>query len=141
VCRPGGVVAARDADYSRFHLFPRFRRWIFWPDIYQQAARSNGGDKNRMPADACCRGTRGRDSTTFTPTGSLWCYATPANREWWGGMWLTGFCIRAWARELLTLGLATAAQLEGIAAAWRAWAAGAGWMASDAARRNHFLPA
>src|SRR5580692_1232777 len=44
VCRPGGVVAARDADYSGFIWFPRFPALDFWRDIYQQAARSNGGE-------------------------------------------------------------------------------------------------
>ena len=127
VCRPGGVVAARDADYSGFIWYPRFPALDFWRDIYQQAARSNGGEPDAGRRLLSWALEAGFDD--ITPTGSLWCYATPATREWWGGMWADRILHSAVARELLALGLATAAQLDEIAAAWRSWAASAdGWL-------------
>jgi SAM-dependent methyltransferase len=128
VCRPGGVVAARDADYSGFIWFPRFPELDFWREIYQQAARSNGGEPDAGRRLLSWALDAGFDD--ITPTGSLWCYATPATREWWGGMWADRILHSGVARELLALGLATAAQLEEISAAWLAWAAAPdGWLA------------
>lgn len=127
VCRPGGVVAARDADYSGFIWFPRLPALDFWRDIYQEAARSNGGEPDAGRRLLSWALEAGFDDVA--PTGSLWCYATPATREWWGGMWADRILHSGVARELLALGLATPAQLEEIAAAWRAWAAAPdGWL-------------
>src|ERR1700735_1316933 len=44
VCAPGGIVAARDADYAGFIWWPRLPELDFWLDIYQQAARANRGE-------------------------------------------------------------------------------------------------
>ena len=44
VCVPGGVVAARDADYGGFIWFPRLPALDLWRDLYQRAARANRGE-------------------------------------------------------------------------------------------------
>lgn len=127
VCRPGGIVAARDADYAGFIWFPRLAALDLWRDLYQQAARANGGEPDagrRLLSWALAAGF-----DDITPTGSVWCYATDATREWWGGMWADRILHSGVARELLDTGLATTAQLEAISAAWRAWAAAPdGWL-------------
>jgi SAM-dependent methyltransferase len=128
VCVPGGIVAARDADYSGFIWFPRLPALDFWRDIYQLAARTNGGEPDAGRRLLSWALEAGFDD--ITPTGSLWCYATPETREWWGGMWADRILHSGVAREMLRLGLASTAQLEEIAAAWRAWAAAPdGWLA------------
>jgi len=128
VCRPGGVVAARDADYAGFVWYPRLPALDLWLDLYQKAARANRGEPDagrRLLSWALEAGF-----ADIAPMGSLWCYATPATRQWWGGMWADRILHSGVARELLRLGLATPAQLEEISAAWRAWAAAPdGWLA------------
>lgn len=47
VCRPAGVVAVRDSDYHGFTWFPQIPELDDWMTLYQQVARSNGGE--RMP--------------------------------------------------------------------------------------------
>jgi SAM-dependent methyltransferase len=127
VCRPGGVVAARDADYAGFIWFPRLPALDLWLDLYQQAARTNGGEPDAGRRLLSWALEAGFDDVT--PTGSLWYYATAATREWWGEMWADRILHSAVARDLLALGLAATAQLEEIAAAWRAWAAAPdGWL-------------
>ena len=127
VCRPGGVVAARDADYAGFIWFPRLPALDLWLDLYQQAARANGGEPDAGRRLLSWALEAGFDDVM--PTGSLWCYATAATREWWGGMWADRILHSAVARDLLNLGVATTGQLEEIAAAWRAWAvAPDGWL-------------
>jgi ubiquinone/menaquinone biosynthesis C-methylase UbiE len=128
VCRPGGIVAARDADYAGFVWFPQLPALDLWRDLYSQAARANRGEPDagrRLLSWALAAGF-----ADITPTGSLWCYATAATRQWWGGMWADRILHSGVGRELLRLGLATTAQLEEISAAWRAWAAAPdGWLA------------
>jgi SAM-dependent methyltransferase len=127
VCRPGGIVAARDADYAGFIWFPRLPALDLWLDLYEKAARANRGEPDagrRLLSWALKAGFH-----DITPTGSVWCYATSATREWWGGMWADRILHSDVGRELLASGLATAAQLAEIAAAWRTWAATPdGWL-------------
>ena len=128
VCKPGGIVAARDADYAGFVWYPRLAPLDFWRDIYQQAARANGGEPDAGRQLLSWALEAGFDEVT--PTGSLWCYATPDTREWWGGMWADRILHSGIARDMLRFGLATTAQLEEISEAWREWAAAKdGWLA------------
>jgi SAM-dependent methyltransferase len=128
VCRPGGVVAARDADYAGFIWFPRLPALDLWLDLYEKAARANRGEPDAGRHLLSWALAAGFDD--IAPTGSLWCYATAATREWWGGMWADRILHSGVGRELLALGLATTAQLGEIAAAWRTWAtAPDGWLA------------
>lgn len=128
VCVPGGIVAARDADYAGFIWFPRLPALDVWLDLYEQAARANGGEPDAGRRLLSWAQEAGFDD--ITPTGSLWCYATAATRAWWGGMWADRILHSGVARELLALGLATTGQLEEISAAWWAWAeAPDGWLA------------
>lgn len=128
VCAPGGVVAARDADYAGFIWFPQLPALELWRNLYRRAARANRGEP-----DAGRRLLSWAQQAGFadiTPTGSLWCYATPASRQWWGGMWADRILHSRISSDLLELGLATTAQLEEISAAWREWAAAQdGWIA------------
>ncbi|BBY24484.1 methyltransferase domain-containing protein [Mycobacterium stomatepiae] len=128
VCTPGGIVAARDADYAGFVWFPRLAALDFWRDIYQQAARANGGEPDAGRRLLSWALEAGFDDVT--PTGSLWCFATDEAREWWGGMWADRILHSGIAADILRFGLATPAQLEEIAQAWRDWAAAKdGWLA------------
>lgn len=127
VCMPGGIVAARDADYAGFIWFPRLPALDLWRDLYERAARANGGEPNAGRRLLSWALEAGFDH--ITPSGSLWCFATAAAREWWGGMWADRILQSDLARQLVDLGLATTAQLEEISATWRAWAAAPdGWL-------------
>jgi len=127
VCRPGGIVAARDSDYAGFIWHPRVPALDAWLNLYQQTARANGGEPDAGRLLLSWAIEAGFDD--ITPTGSTWCYATPVTRDWWGGMWADRILHSTVGRDLLALGLATAAQLEEISAAWRAWAAAPdGWL-------------
>jgi len=121
VCRPGGVVAARDGDYGGFTWHPASPGLDQWNELYHLAARANGGEPDagrRLLAWARAAGCRDVQATSST-----WCYSNPADRAEWGGMWADRIVSSDIARQLVSSGLATAAELEEIAAAWRAWAA------------------
>lgn len=128
VCRPGGLVAARDADYAGFIWFPRLPALDVWLDLYERAARANGGEPDAGRRLLSWALEAGFDDVT--PTGTLWCYATADTREWWGGMWADRILRSTTGEDLLRMGLATSEHLEEISAAWRTWAAAPeGWLA------------
>jgi 2-polyprenyl-3-methyl-5-hydroxy-6-metoxy-1,4-benzoquinol methylase len=128
VCKPGGIVAARDADYAGFTWFPQLPPLDRWMTLYCAAARANGGEPDAGRRLLSWAQHAGLDD--ITPTGGLWCFATPETRDWWGGMWADRIVESALSRQLVESEMATAAELEGIASAWRDWAAAPdGWLA------------
>jgi ubiquinone/menaquinone biosynthesis C-methylase UbiE len=121
VCKPGGIVAARDGDYAAFTWYPASAELEDWLRLYREAARANGGEPDagrRMLAWAHAAGI-----ADVTATAGLWCYASPEDRAWWGGSWSQRIQTSDIARQLLTAGLATEDDLRRIGDGWLAWAA------------------
>jgi SAM-dependent methyltransferase len=121
VCRPGGVVAARDSDYSAFAWYPRPPELDEWLALYLQGARANGGEPDA--GRHLLAWARAAGFSEVTADGSAWCFATREDTAWWGGMWSDRIVRSDLARQLVGSGLATPADLDRISAAWRAWAA------------------
>jgi SAM-dependent methyltransferase len=128
VCRPGGTVAARDGDYAAFTWYPELPELAEWLRLYRTVARSNGGEPDA--GRRLLSWARDAGFGTVTATASTWCFATPEDRAWWGGMWAERITESRIARQAVASGLATPADLRRIAAGWRAWTdAGDGWFA------------
>ncbi len=120
VCRPGGVVAARDGDYAGFTWYPASPGLDRWRELYSAAARANGGEPDagrRLLAWAHAAG-----AATVRASSSTWCYADLESRHEWGSMWAARITGSAIAEQLVTGGLATPDELEAVATAWRNWA-------------------
>lgn len=121
VCKPDGVVAARDSDYSAFTWYPRSPTLDAWLTLYANIARANRGEPDagrELLAWAHAAGF-----TNVEPGASAWCYATPDERAWWGDLWADRITTSAIATQAEREGFATRADLEYMAAAWRTWAA------------------
>lgn len=128
VCRPGGVVAVRDGDYAAFAWYPEPPELTEWMALYQRVSRENGGEPDA--GRRLLSWARQAGFTDITPTASVWCFATPDDRAWWGGMWADRIRHSAIARQALERGHATQADLDRISAAWKSWAAAEdGWFA------------
>jgi SAM-dependent methyltransferase len=127
VTRPGGVVAVRDSDYAAFTWFPRLPELDEWLRLYERVARGNGGEPDagrRLLSWAHAAGF-----TDVTASSSTWCFATPEDRAWWGGMWADRVLESDMARQAVRSGAATRPELERISAGWRRWAADDdGWL-------------
>jgi ubiquinone/menaquinone biosynthesis C-methylase UbiE len=119
VCRPGGLVAVRDADYAAFAWAPADPALDRWLDSYREAARANGAQPD---AGRHLLGwVRAAGFSEITPGASTWCFATPEDRRWWGDTWAERVTSSVLAEQLREQGLTTA-DLDEIAAAWRRWA-------------------
>ncbi|MGH3384143.1 MAG: methyltransferase domain-containing protein [Nocardioidaceae bacterium] len=126
VCRPGGLVAARDSDYGAFTWWPEYDALDDWLTLYQAVARGNRGEPDagrRIKSWAIAAGC-----TDVTATASVWGFSSPDERAWWAGLWADRVTASALAEQAVARGLATPADLARIADGWRAWAASAdGW--------------
>ncbi|MEV6631059.1 methyltransferase domain-containing protein [Actinoplanes sp. NPDC051470] len=127
VVRPGGLVAVRDSDYAAFTWFPESPGLDEWLALYRSVATTNGGEPDagrKLLSWAHAAGF-----TDVTATSSTWCFATPEDRAWWGGMWAERITNSDIARKAVSTGAATEASLQEIAAAWTAWAENPdGWL-------------
>ena len=120
-CRPGGIVAARDADYEAMTWYPADPMLDSWLDLYRAVARSNRAEPDagrRLLAWAHEAGF-----TDVTASASVWCFATEADRAWWGGSWAERVTTSALAEQALGRGLATQDDLDAMGDAFRRWAA------------------
>lgn len=128
LCAPGGVVAARDADYAAMTWHPQFPELDRWLELYERVARRNGGEP-----DAGRRLLEWAHQAGFADvrsSASVWCYATAEERAWWGGMWADRIVASAMAEQAVAEGFATVEDLRQLSDGWRRWAANPdGWFA------------
>lgn len=128
VCRPGGVVAVRDADYEAMTWWPEIPLIDRWLDIYRSTARGNGAEP-----DAGRRLVSWAHEAGFgdvRASASVWCFSAPDQRDWWGSLWADRSTGSSFAIQALEQGWCDRVEQERIAAAWRSWAeAGDGWFA------------
>jgi len=128
VCRPGGLVAARDADYPAFTFAPAE------PDLTRAiAAYGELTRVNRAHWDAgrhLLGWAHAAGCTDVVASASVWCFATDEERDWWGGLWADRFADSPMADQLLAHGIADGDDLVAFADGWRRWAGSPdGWFA------------
>jgi SAM-dependent methyltransferase len=120
VCRPGGVVAVRESDYSGFVWHPAEVQLDRWLELYRQVTRSNDAEPDA--GRRLLSWARAAGFSDVTTGSSTWCFSTPADRQWWGGLWADRMLESDLARQAVDRGFATVEELTEIAAGWRRWA-------------------
>ncbi len=119
VCVPGGLVAVRDADYSAMTWHPRSAALTRWLQLYQNVARSNGGEPDagrRLFGWAHAAGFSDVDSSA-----SAWCFAAPADIAWWSDTWAERLSHSDFGRQAVEQGLSDPMELVQLAEGWRRW--------------------
>ncbi|WP_320773368.1 class I SAM-dependent methyltransferase [Streptomyces sp. CRN 30] len=119
VTRPGGFVAARDADYAAMTWFPSAPGLDDWLDLYRRVARANGGEPDagrRLRSWALAAGL-----TEVTAGSGTWTFATAEERAWWSGLWADRTLAPAYAGRATGGGHATPEGLRAVSEAWREW--------------------
>jgi SAM-dependent methyltransferase len=126
VCRPGGIVAARDSDYAAFAWYPAVPALDEWLALYCRMVRANGGEPDA--GRRLLSWARAAGFSDVAATASTWCFATPADRTWWGQMWARRIVASDMASQAVAAGAATPADLARIAEGWLCWVdADDGW--------------
>ena len=118
LCRPGGIIAVRDADYGAMSWYPERPELHRWRHVYRDGSRALGAEPDagrRLRAWARAAGLRVRSVGSST-----WTYATADQVRWWGRsqaerVRLSGFADRAAAQGV------TPAEVERIAQGWLDW--------------------
>ena len=121
VWRSGGLVAVRESDYAGFAWYPQVPELDEWLSLYQQVARSDGGEPDA--GRRLLGWAREAGLEDVAASSSTWCFASAEDRAWWGGLWADRTVSTRVGERAVRLGLATPADLERIADGWRAWAA------------------
>lgn len=119
VCRPGGLVALRDADYEAFTWHPGDPTLDRWLQLVRTVHRATSGDPDA--GRRLLAWTHEAGFVEVTSTVTAWCFATPEDREYWGGMWERRILESAVTARILDADLADRAELAEISQAWRRW--------------------
>lgn len=119
VVRPGGLVAARDADYAAMTWYPADPRLDRWLDLYHRVTRAAGGEPDagrRLRHWALQAGF-----AAVTCTATSWCFATAEDVGWWSQTWSERVVSSAFAAQALDAGLADRAELAELSAGFGWW--------------------
>lgn len=119
VCRPGGVVAVRDADYGSMAWAPADGVLDQWMSMYQAVARGNDAEPDAARYLKGWAAEAGFGEVDCS--ASIWCFADDADRAWWGGLWAGRILDSSLAEQALERGLATAEQLAEMSEAFTQW--------------------
>lgn len=122
VTKAGGIVAARDADYAGMTWFPESAGMTEWLDLYEKIARISGGEPDAGRRIHMWARKAGFEAAQTACSAGTWCYYTPEEREWWGGLWADRVLQSTFAKTAEEHGLATEEDLKRISQAWREWA-------------------
>ncbi|MFF2369390.1 methyltransferase domain-containing protein [Agromyces sp. NPDC058110] len=127
VLRPGGVLAVRDVDYGGVLTSPASDALTRWLELYRAVHAWNGGEPDAgRHLKAWVRAAGFAD---VTATGSVWVFASDAEREWWGESWALRATESAFAAHAIESGHSDVAELQRVSKGWLDWAADPdGWM-------------
>jgi ubiquinone/menaquinone biosynthesis C-methylase UbiE len=121
VLRPGGLVGIRDVDWGTASYWPLDPRIDLFIDTHFKTWYQNGGEP-RMG-----RGLKALFNaapvTDVQVTADVWCYATPEETTEWGESYAQRLLTSPMGGRMVEYGFATRADLEAMAAGFRAWAA------------------
>ncbi|GAA1952232.1 methyltransferase domain-containing protein [Agromyces allii] len=127
VLRPSGVLAVRDVDYGGVLTSPSTDALTRWLALYRDVHAWNGGE-----ADAgrhLKAWVRAAGFADVTASGSVWVFASDAEREWWGESWALRATESSFAAHAIESGHSNPDELRRISEGWLRWAADPdGWM-------------
>ncbi|KAI0157272.1 ubiE/COQ5 methyltransferase [Xylariaceae sp. FL1272] len=120
VCKTGGIVAAREADYKSFSWYPELHGLDVWGRVYQEVARANGGEPNAGRYVAAWAREAGFEKEDVVFSWDCWNYQGE-EAVVWARNWTERTLKSGFKDTGLERGICTKGDLEGISEAWREW--------------------
>jgi SAM-dependent methyltransferase len=117
--RPGGIVAARDADYPAMAWFPREPLLDRWLDLYLAITARN--DANADGGRQLLHWSQQAGFQDVAYTTSTWTFHSPEDLAWWTSLWADRVTSSRLAHSAVHYGFATTEELQDMAEAWRDW--------------------
>ncbi|WP_269928057.1 methyltransferase domain-containing protein [Kocuria massiliensis] len=118
LCRPGGIVAVRDADYGAMTWFPESSGMDRWLSVYSSGARLRGGEPDA--GRRLRRWARLAEANVASIGTSTWTYATPEDTAWWGGSQAERVRSSKFAEQAREQGV-DQSEIDEMVAAWQRW--------------------
>lgn len=119
LARPGGIIAARDADYPAMTWFPKEPLLDRWMEMYMAVTARNGANADAGRHLLHWAQQAGLRDITYTT--STWTFHSPDDLAWWTSLWADRVTTSRLGHMAVDYGIATTSELEDIADAWRAW--------------------
>ena len=120
LAKPGGLVAARDADYPAMTWWPREPQLDRWMELYMQLTVINGANANG--GRQLLHWAQAAGLVDIAYSTSTWTFSSKPDLAWWSDLWADRVTKSRMAEDLVAHGLANRVELEQISAAWRTWA-------------------
>jgi ubiquinone/menaquinone biosynthesis C-methylase UbiE len=120
VVRPGGLIAVRDVDWGTAAYWPS-DPWIDrFIEMHFKTWSRNGGEPRMGRHLRALFNAAG--CADLHITAAVWCYATPSETWDWGDSYAERILTSPMGERAVEYGYASRADLEAMAAAFRAWA-------------------
>ncbi|KAJ7361065.1 methyltransferase type 11 [Mycena albidolilacea] len=123
VAKPGGIVAARDTDFSAMAWYPETEGIFLWRKTHIQVARANGGEPDSGRRLLSYALEAGIPKGQITASASTWCYSTAEEVIWWSSTWADRVLLSTFASTAVERGFATQENLDEMSRAWKFWGA------------------
>ena len=121
VTKKGGYVAAKECDFSVMTWFPEVEGLREWQNLWMKVASANGGEPNAGRRLVHWALEAGFERGKIKATTTAWCFSTPEERAWWGGVWADRVVAGDFARTVVEGGYGTTEDLQEISKAWKEW--------------------
>lgn len=120
VLKPGGLVAVRDVDWGTATYWPADPWLDKFVETHFKTWYRNGGEPRMGRHLRALFNAAGVDDLEVT--AAVWCYATPEETIEWGDSYAERLLTSPMGGRPVEYGFATRADIEAMAAAFRAWA-------------------
>jgi len=120
VLKPGGLVAVRDVDWGTAAYWPADPWLDRFVETHFKAWYRDGGEPRMGRHLRALFNAAGVDDLEIS--GAVWCYATPEETIEWGDSYAERLLTSPMGSRPVEYGFATRADIEAMAAAFRAWA-------------------
>jgi ubiquinone/menaquinone biosynthesis C-methylase UbiE len=119
--KPGGVIALRESDLRAWSFYPEYPGMWAFNRMLCSVHEANGASASTGAQLVSFAMKAGVKREHIKASAGTWCYATPEEREIWGGTMVDRCFNGDTPTKALELGLANDAELKEMADGWSKW--------------------